>query len=95
MNRDNYKYISSTKDIPQTPHFAVLVEESIYYDAGYGDRVTSAHQTLQYIAFTDEHALNDWILEETKSSYNRKKYSVVYINPVNVQLNTTVSIVKS
>jgi hypothetical protein len=95
MNKRQYEYVSQIKQVPQKPHFAVLIDRSFSYDAGYGDGVSSTHQQVEYLAFADEDALNAWILDEAKGQFRTKNYCVIYVNPVNVELKTTVSIVKS
>jgi hypothetical protein len=74
--------------VPKTAHFAVLCNESITYDDGYGDHGSaslSTHTYIGYIFFESDEALEAWILE----NYQKKTFQVVKVTPVQYEMKTT------
>lgn len=54
--------VEHVKDIPTTPHFALITEDSFSYDDGYGERGASSisHATTwSYYVFTDKQKAMD------------------------------------
>jgi hypothetical protein len=87
--------VSELKDLPPTPHFVVLVEESFSYDDGYGERgqtSTSTHRSLSYTAVMNEEVLKTWILENDKPRYGQpKQYKIFRVSPVTVVKHVDIS----
>jgi len=81
-------HASEVSKIPKTSHFAVLCNESMSYDDGYGSRdgpSYSTHHYLSYIFFESDEALEAWILE----NYQKKTFQVVKMTPVQYEMKTT------
>lgn len=88
-------YVHDVKDLPEEKHYAVLVNESITYDDGYGVQGRPSNSTksfLEYIAFSNEEALKEWILAQHTSTYGRKTYKVIVADTVQIELQTSISI---
>jgi len=79
-------------EITDQPHFAVLVNESLRYDNGYGDdRSGPDYSTLEhmtYISFGSNEALEAWILE----NHLKKAYKVISVKTVAVEMKTTITV---
>ena len=80
---------SSLDKIPDVAHFAILVEESMRYDDGYGENghtSYSTHNYLSYVFFDTEEALDAWIVE----NHLKKKFKVINVKAVEFELKTTI-----
>ena len=87
---DNYPKIARVvKDLPEDPHFAVLVNNVIHYTMNWGRGDESCSERyLDYITFNNEAALEKWILDEGP----KKTYKVIKVYPAAVSIKTTVSV---
>jgi len=85
---------SEVSKIPEGAHFAVLCNESMRYDDGYGDERSgpsySTMNYLSYIYFDNEAALNAWILEH----HQKKTFKVIHVKPVEFELRTTIKVIE-
>ena len=88
----NYTYHSTLKEFPKTePHYAVLIENYITYDDGYGSHGQSSYSSkhyLEYISFDDEEALKEWIVKNKDKS----KYQVIYVKPIEPKITVNVDV---
>lgn len=90
ISRSTHTITESAK-IPENGHFAILVNEQLTYDDGYGDGRSPSTSTLSYMNymhFDTEEALEAWILE----NHTTKKFRVVYMKPVEYELKTTIRV---
>lgn len=88
---DFQKTISDVNDLPAGKHYAVLVNEHLTYDDGYGtnDRPsTSTKHSLRYTYMVDRQALQEWIL----ANAGKETYKVLVIEPIEVKIITSVEI---
>lgn len=94
VSRLKKHYVSRLTSLPNVSHFAVLVENTRTYPDPYDncETTTTTTEVIEYIAFDDEESLNAWILDEAKTMYTKKVYKVIRVNPVQVELRTTVTI---
>lgn len=88
-------YVLTLDKIPNATHFAALIQSSHTHmdqwsDMNNGQPFNVTDQVLEYVAFDDEEALNDFILKD--QGYNRKKYRIFRVNPIEVKLHTTLEI---
>jgi hypothetical protein len=88
--------ISTLDKFPANAHYAVLIQSQRSYpdpyeDTNRGGTATITDNILEYCWFEDQEALNAWVLDEAKSTY-KKKYKVIKVNPVEVELHTTMRI---
>lgn len=96
-NYDKTHCISSLDKIPKDAHYVVLIQSSASYPDPYentnprGDQYIT-HQYLEYVWFEDQEALDAWIMEDAKTMYLKKKYRVLKVTPVEVELHTTLKI---
>jgi hypothetical protein len=90
---DKTHNISTLDKLPQKAHFAVLIQDS-HTSPGYdrGDPPYSS-PALSYCWFETEEALNAWILKQTEL-IGKKPYRVIYVRPVEVKLQTEITISK-
>lgn len=89
-NYDKTHDISDVKSLPQTTHYAVLVNEQQHVHDYYSKEGGSYPVPfIQYIVFDDVDALNAWVLNKLNVN---KVYKVVSVNPVEVKIHTTVTI---
>lgn len=79
-------HASEVKSIPDTAHFAILVNETYTQDDGYNG--SSYSNYLQYVFFDNDEALQAWIIE----NHLKKTYKVISVKPVEVELKTTITI---
>ena len=92
--RDGYTTITEIKNLPTTEHWAVLVNESMQYDDGYGERGNTSYSTLNYtayIAFENEEALRSWILRNDES-YSKKTFQVIHVKPAQVRKHVSIDL---
>ena len=88
------KYAHEIKDVPTAEHWAVLVNESLTYDDGYGHDATPSLSTkwyMTYIVFDDEEALKAWILKDAEST-SQKTYRVLHVKPATVHKRVTIDV---
>lgn len=85
-------YVSDVKDVPQDEHWAVMINETMSYDDGYGEGRMSTKQYFTYIAFANEEALRNWILQNDNTAYGKKTYRVLHVQPATVCKQVTIKI---
>jgi hypothetical protein len=82
------KTCTEAKHLPEEPHFLILVEKSVTYDDGYGDRGQSSMSTVRYlehIVCTNQDELNAWVAENDSRRYGSPaEYRVMRVSPVRV-----------
>lgn len=77
---------SEVSKVPDTAHFAVLCNDSLYYTDSYNDSAT--HHYVSYIFFDNEEALSAWIIENSQ----KKTFVVVHVRPVEYELKTSITL---
>lgn len=95
---DKTHHVSTLERMPKTAHYAALVQKTRSYmdqwsDMNGGKPFQTSEQFIEYVAFDDEEALNDWILDQNKQ-HTAYPYLVFRVVPVEVKLHTTVTIQK-
>lgn len=90
---EGYTFVRGVDKVPNKPHYAVVKTKNISYLDPYSD--TNPHgdryvtdSSIEYIAFDDEGALNDYIFGMGR----HETYKVIHVSPVEVKLHTTVEI---
>lgn len=74
-------------DIPDGTHFAVLCNDTLSYDDGYGQGTTYATKNfINYIFFDSEEALSAWIIE----NHSKKTFRVISTKKVDYQMETKI-----
>lgn len=84
--------ISHIKEVPPTAHFAALVDTSMRYDDGYGDSHNASYSTLnyvEYIAFSSEQELKEWII---KAQQDKKVFKIISVSPVSFEMNVNITL---
>lgn len=76
--------VSEVSKLPAVAHFAVLVNESRSEDDGYGG--SSYNTYMSYIAFDNETALEDWLIE----NYSKKTFKIINVKAVDFEMKTAV-----
>lgn len=86
---EGYHFVSTLDKLPKTAHYAVLVQSFRTYPDSYSDNGgTTTDSIIEYIGFDDKEALDDYILGSGKD----KTFRVIYVQPVELTLHTTVQI---
>lgn len=85
-------HASEISTIPDGSHFAVLCNESLRYDDGYGDdRHGPSYSTknfIEYIFFDTPEALSAWLIE----NHSKKTFKVVKVNKVDFEMETKITV---
>jgi hypothetical protein len=87
-NLDATRTCTELSELPDEPHFIVLVEKTLTYDDGYGERGQSSTSTLRYLEHVvclNQEALNAWVVENDARKYGAPEaYRIVRATPVQV-----------
>lgn len=86
-------YVQDAADLPDEEHYAVLISSYLAYPDPYEQAdsgINTSLEYLQYLRFTDEAALNEWIVGNT----GRVKFRVIRVQPLKYSITTSVSITK-
>lgn len=88
-------YAQSLSALPAETKFWAIYEDSITYDSGYGDRggrdmVTE--QLTRIVWFDTKADLEEWVLEQSKTEYSKKKFKLFKSEPVNFEITVAVSV---
>jgi len=94
------KFISTQKDMPKEKHWAIIEYSTVHIPGdqrsidcpghGYPAHTQSIVKYEAY--FTEEKWLNQIEYRETQSSYNKKEYTALVVNPVVVEKRVTVRV---
>lgn len=83
-----YKACSEVHQLPDEAHFIILVEKSMTYDDGYGERGQSSTSTMRYlehVVCTSQAELNAWVAENDARKYGSPAvYRIIRATPVRV-----------
>ena len=77
--------------IPKVEHFAVLVNNYLSYDDGYGDHGHPSMSTkhfMEYRYFDNEDALANWIIENDGKS----NFTVLKVRPVKFEMRAVIKL---
>lgn len=89
------RYASESSDVPNRPHLAVLLFDSVYVPGDERSRTHPGHgypehyeRTVKYIVFRDEDELATWI-----DQHRNSVYTVLSVTPktVTTQIKITLS----
>ena len=88
-------YANSLSALPAETKFWAIYEDSITYDSGYGDRGgrdTVTDQLTRIVWFDTKANLEEWVLEQTKTEYNKKKFKLFKSEPVSFEITVAVTV---
>lgn len=89
-------YAHTKEDIPQGPHFAILMPKSITYEDGYDSRhssSTTTEQVFDYIVFRDREAWQKAIIENTTRTFGQPWKGIpMHVNPAAVNVTVQVNV---
>jgi hypothetical protein len=91
---NNTHSVSEVSKLPSTTKYFAIVQDSMTYDSGYGDHGQPdmcTSQLLNLVWFEDDEALEAWVL---KAVEERKRYSIVRVEPVKTEVKAVFSVVK-
>lgn len=93
--------IHQVKELPSDDHWAVVYDESLQYDDGYGHHGSPSYNwafqgtpihrnanTMNYtvmISFKNEEELRGWIMQNDESTCGKKNYRVIFVKPATVR----------
>jgi hypothetical protein len=86
--------VSEVSKLPTTTKYFAIVQDSMTYDSGYGERGQPDMSTIQLLNLTwfeDDEALEAWVL---KAVEERKSYRIVRVEPVKTEVKAVFSIQK-
>jgi hypothetical protein len=86
--------VSEISKLPSDVRYFAIVQDSMTYDSGYGDRGQPDMSTMQLLNLTwfeDDEALEAWVL---KAVEDRKSYRIVRVEPVKTEVKAVFSIQK-
>jgi hypothetical protein len=81
--------VTEAGNIPKVEHFAVLVNDYVSYDDGYGDHGRPSMSTknfMNYRYFDNEDALASWIIEND----GKTNFTVLKVRPVKFELKAVI-----
>lgn len=95
--------ITSKDKFPTRPHNAAIVfkTHSIYHEGDERSRTNPGHgypahtetiHVIEYIPFSTDEEMNKWIIAAETDKYNKINYKLIYAQPLEAVLNTTVSV---
>lgn len=94
MTKYNYTYAETEKDIPTTPHYAVLESKTIHEDDGYGG--THTVKAWNYLVFTDKYHwaqyVSDQKLKAPRSYSAAPDMIAMHVTPATVTVNVSVDV---
>lgn len=96
----NMKYVSTKSNMPQKPHWAIIVFTSVYIPGDERSRSAPGHgypahseNVVNYIAFTDEEEWKAEINRSMTSTYGKRdNFIAVHVTPAKIKLETQVSV---
>jgi hypothetical protein len=84
-------HVSELSKLPADVRYWGIVEDSITYDSGYGDRgqpdMTTSHY-LNITWFESEEALETWVLDQVE---RRKSYKIFRAHPIQTEVRAVFS----
>jgi hypothetical protein len=91
---NNTHTVSEVSKLPATTKYFAIVQDSMTYDSGYGERGERdmcTSQILNLVWFEDDEALEAWVL---KAVEERKSYRIARVEPVKTEVKAVFSIQK-
>lgn len=87
-------YVNSKKDMPNRPHYAVILYSKIHIPGDERSRTNPGHgypggyePQISYLAFENKDILENWLIANKD-----KSFSVLEVKPLIVSYNATVTI---
>lgn len=95
---DNKKWIHSSKDVPNTEHYAILYFSSFTVPGDERSRTAPGHgypehteDTVEYVVFSTKEAWENEIKDNMLSTY-RKDFKAIHVTPASVSTKIDVSV---
>lgn len=88
---DQTHHVSSIDKLPADVQYWGIVDRTITYDSGYGDRGQPDMTTDTYLSITyfdTEKALEAWVLQKVES---RTRYKIFRAHPIQTEVKTVFS----
>jgi hypothetical protein len=91
------KWCHTTKDIPTSPHYAILDQRSVHIPGDERSRTHPGHgypasteQVWDYIVFADRESWEEEIKSRQRSEWGRKDFIAISATPATI--NTTIQV---
>jgi hypothetical protein len=98
-NNDEMNYITTKANARKEPHFAALVFSTVHIPGDERSRTNPGHgypaenkPVVEYIAFDSRVEMQTWVDRQESDTFSREDYQLIAVNPLVVNVKTTVSI---